>query len=58
MSEQLSLLLGLANSRLRMTGCGLPLGIVLPYAAPPTDGRNCRMNMVDINFDYLNANLV
>jgi len=58
MSEQPSLLSGGTKCRLRMTGCGLPLGIVLPYAAPPTDGRNCRMNMVDINFDYLNANLV
>jgi hypothetical protein len=32
--------------------------VILPYATPPTDRRNCRMNIVDINFDTINANLV
>jgi hypothetical protein len=30
----------------------------MPYATRPTDRRDCRMNIVGINFEYLNANLV
>jgi hypothetical protein len=30
----------------------------LPYATRPTNRRNCRMNIVDISFDTINAKLV
>ncbi len=58
MSEQPSLLSGRTKRPLRMTGCGLPLGSSCRKPRGQTDRRNCRMNIVDINFDYLNANLV
>ena len=30
----------------------------MQYATRPTDRRNCRMNILDINFDAINTNLV